>query len=74
MNVNIIETELNKLYKYEMDKYISECDHWKSMGYKIYRNSNGQHKVVAPIRAQQVDINNAFGGIFANIFSGDVGN
>ena len=44
--------ELNRLYIYETEKYIEECDHWKKMGYKIYRNPAGEHKVVAPPKVE----------------------
>ena len=65
--------ELNRLYIYETEKYIEECDHWKKMGYKIYRNPAGEHKVVEPpkyVEGEQVDLNTAFGGIFGQIFNG----
>lgn len=72
MNTEIIENKLNELYQSEINKYVSECEHWKRMGYKVYRNSEGQHKVIAPIKVE--NINTAFGGIFDEIFYGNVGN
>lgn len=73
MGVDVIIEELNRLYQYDMDKYLSECSDLKGFGYKIYRNSNGKHKIVAPIKdndVKTVDINQVFGGIFGDIFKG----
>ena len=75
MNTDTIAQELNRLYEFEVDKYIAECDHWKRMGYKIFRNSEGKHKVVEPpqpkyVEGKPVDLNTAFGGIFGEIFNG----
>lgn len=71
-NVDNIVTELDRLYIYDVDKYVDECKIWKQMGYKILRNSEGQHKVIEPARPDDAygdnDIYNAFGGIFGQIF------
>lgn len=66
MGIDTISQELDRLYKYEVDKYIAECDHWKKMGYKIYRNSSGVHKVVEPVKTSfsMNDFNDVFGDIF----------
>lgn len=76
INTTVIEEELNRLYQFEMDKYISECNKWKKLGYKIYRNSEGIHKVVANPQIKEreereklkdmlgEDIGNLFGNIF----------
>ena len=71
MEVEIIVEELDRLYQLDIDKYLSECETWKRYGYKIYRNSNGKHKVVKQNTTYDPsDIFDAFGGIFGNIFSG----
>ena len=76
MEINSIVQELDRLYEFEIEKYISECDCWKKMGYKIYRNSEGRHKVVAPPKTEhkydshgRPDINLMFEGTpFEDIF------
>ncbi len=75
MNVQAIEEELNRLYQYEIDKYVNECNIFKKAGFRIYRNSKGIHKVVPPAKKtkepfNKVDFNEAFGGIFGDIFGG----
>ncbi len=71
---DVIVAELDRLYEFEIDKYVKECDDLKRMGYKIYRNPDGKHKVVEPARSSDMygdnDIYNAFGGIFGQIFGG----
>lgn len=74
MRTDAIAQELNRLYEFEMDKYITECDHWKRMGYKIFRNSEGKHKVVEPpqpkyVEGEPVNLKDIFGGVFGDIFS-----
>jgi len=68
----VIEAELDRLYQFEIDKYVEECNTWKRYGYRIYRNPDGKHKVVEPARPNDMygdnDIFNAFGGIFGDIF------
>lgn len=83
MGVDVIIEELNRLYQYDMDKYLVECSDLKRFGYKIYRNPEGKHKVVEPVKKknkynfvtqddinQPFDINQLFGGIFGDIFKG----
>ena len=79
INIETITNELDRLYEFEIEKYISECDDLKKMGYKIYRNPAGKHKVVAPqSQANRYDsygqpindLNTMFGGIFGDIFGG----
>lgn len=48
MNIDNIVNELDRLYEFDTDKYVSECNYWKSKGYRIFRNSEGKHKVVVP--------------------------
>lgn len=70
MGINEIVLELNRLFITNPDKYKEECDYWKSKNYKIYRDNKGRHKVVEPVKAQDTTINEAFGGIFNQIFNG----
>lgn len=66
-NIKAIEDELNRLYEYEIDKYLDECNVLKKMGFKIYRNSDGVHKVVKSVRDS--DVRNFMNSIFGtNIF------
>ena len=66
-NIKAIEDELNRLYEYEIDKYLDECNVLKKMGFKIYRNSDGIHKVVKPVKNS--DVRDFINGIFGtNIF------
>lgn len=78
MGVQTIIDELNRLYAFDIDKYLKECDDLKRMGYKIYRNDSGQHKVVEPQRGvpkynpygRPVDnpLKDLFGDIFGGLF------
>lgn len=60
--------ELNRLYEFDIDKYVKECDDLKRMGYKIYRNSEGQHRIVEPKKSNTNIFPDGFGDIFNNIF------
>lgn len=80
MGVDTIAQELDRLYQFDMDKYISECNKWKKLGYKIYRNSEGKHKVVQSERVTQQrhddakrkifgdNLTSVFGDIFGGMF------
>lgn len=46
MNLDSLSGELDRLYQFEISEYISRCEELKKSGYKIYRDSTGQHKVV----------------------------
>ena len=71
MGVDTIANELNRLYQFDVDKYVSECNKWKKLGYRIYRNSEGQHKVVEPPKNMYTQMfGSEFGNIFADIFGG----
>lgn len=71
MGTDTIAEELDRLYEFEMDKYVTECDHWKKMGYKIYRNTKGQHKVVEPLKVKQMyNPNGTANADFVNMFAG----
>lgn len=75
MAVEVIVVELNKLYTTDKVKYDKEVNDFKAMGYKIYRNKEGQHKVVEPVR-QKNDIYSQmgmYGDVFKDIFGGVFG-
>ncbi len=46
MNLDSISQELDRLYEFEISKYIERCEEIKKSGLKVYRNSQGKHKVV----------------------------
>lgn len=56
-----IEKRLNHLYQTNPKEYIEHLNMIKGLGYKIYRNPKGIHKV-------KMDWSSAFGGVFTNIF------
>lgn len=61
------EAELNALYYLnDNNKYQAKLDEIKYMGFKVYRNSSGLHK----IKQSENYINEVFGGIFGEIFRG----
>lgn len=62
--VKHIEQELNRLYQYNWDEYNKRLDHYKSLGYRILRNYQGDHKV-----EYKPNLNEIFGGVFGDIFS-----
>ena len=45
MNLDSLADELDRLYEFEISKYIDRCDELKKSGFKIYRNEQGRHKV-----------------------------
>ena len=68
---DIVKEELDKLYLADKSKYETEVNTLKGIGYKIYRNSAGEHKVIDSPKKQD-DIYSAFSGIFGDIFKGGV--
>ena len=71
MSAEVFAEELDRLYEFEIEKYIKECDDLKRMGYKIYRNSEGKHKVIEPPKISKPDVSNMFVGTpFADYFGG----
>ncbi len=46
MNLDSYSQELDRLYEFEIEKYVARCAELKKSGLKILRNSNGKHKVV----------------------------
>lgn len=55
MNIDSVSQELDRLYQFEINQYITRCDELKKSGYKIYRNDNGQHKVVFSGQSSEQD-------------------
>ena len=47
MNLDSISQELDRLYVFEIEHYVARCNELKKSGFKVYRNSEGVHKVVA---------------------------
>ena len=63
-NEEIVQ-RLNHLYMTNADEYKKQVETLKGVGYRIFRNDKGQHKV---------DYNNnyfneVFGGVFGGLFS-----
>lgn len=66
MNIRQIEIDLDNAYWGHGDvKYDDKLSAIKGMGYKVFRNSEGRHKVKPP---ENVDIYSAFGEVFGDIF------
>lgn len=75
MNIEVIIAEFDRLYVENLSKYNQEVSDFKAMGYKIYRNDAGKHKVVEPVR-QNNDIYSQmgmYGDVFKDIFGGVFG-
>ena len=74
MAVDIIIRELNRLYIVDKYKYKTECDELKRMGYQIYRNSDGIHKVFAPEKPKdkKTEQKEAITSMLGEIFGTDV--
>ena len=76
LTVDSITDKLDRLYEFEIDKYIEECKALKKAGYKIYRNDKtGKHKIEEPSRQTNTysdtnaDAYNAFSKLYRNRFS-----
>lgn len=59
MNTQEIIDRLDRLYWIDMQGYIEYLNKIKQVGYKVYRNNKGQHKVES-----------IFGSIFDQILNG----
>ena len=57
-----IQNRLNTLYCTDPKEYMEHLNMLKGIGYRIFRNSKGKHKV-------EMDMATAFGGVFDNIFN-----
>ena len=61
----MVEIELNNAYwAHDNKAYKDKIDSYKTMGFKIYRDSNGNHKVV------KIDNNDYINNLFGDIFKG----
>ena len=58
-----IQNDLNRLYLSDPVQYKERLETIKGIGYKVFRNSKGQHRV-------QMNMSSAFGGVFDKIFNG----
>ena len=58
-----IQNDLNRLYLSDPVQYKERLETIKGIGYKVFRNSKGQHRV-------QMNMSSAFGGVFDKIFYG----
>ena len=59
-----IQNRLDTLFKGDRDKYLEHVETLKGVGYRVFRNSEGKHKVEYNTQYfQQV-----FGGTFKGIF------
>ena len=65
-SIEEIEARLNSLYFKNPKEYTEHVEMFKGMGFKVFRNSFGKHKV----QSNPNFINEAFGGIFKDIFGG----
>lgn len=72
MAVDVVINELNNLYQNDPYRYATECDDLKRMGYKIYRNKEGLHKVVEPKKQDKYSemFGAAMGDVFREMFGG----
>lgn len=64
--IDDIQNDLNKRYLNNPEEYLERVETLKGVGYKIYRNSKGQHKVTYNNKY----FNEVFGGAFGGIFNG----
>lgn len=61
MTAEEMAAKLNKLYWQDAEEYQRVLSYYKESGYKVLRNSQGQHKVEHALAS-------AFGGVFKEIF------
>ena len=61
MTAEEMAAKLNKLYWQDAEEYQRTLSYYKESGYKVLRNSQGQHKV-------EHALSSAFGGVFKEIF------
>ena len=59
-----IQNNLNEIYLNKPEEYLKRVETLKEVGYRIYRNSKGQHKVAY----NNNYFNEIFGGAFGGIF------
>lgn len=69
MNKSIeqMQQNLNLYYKNDLEKYNRELNDIKNIGFRIFRNQNGDHK----IQKNENYIYEVFGGVFGKIFKGE---
>lgn len=64
ISIKQMQSDLDFYYKVDFEKYSQKLSTIKSMGYKVYRNVNGEHI----IKRNENFIYEAFGGVFKKIF------
>lgn len=62
-----IEHKLNYLYAHGSVEYSEHLETVKELGYRVFRNSKGEHK----IQLGSDYLKEAFGGVFGNLFGGN---
>ena len=73
MNNRIVEIDLNNAYwAHDNKAYKEKVESVKAMGFRVFRDDNGNHKVQPT--GDSTSVYDAFGGIFGDIFSGKGGN
>ena len=61
-SIDQLRYDLNRLYQTDTNQYSEYLNMIKGLGYKVFRNDEGNHKI-------QIDISTAFGGVFNNVFN-----
>lgn len=61
-----IQNDLNKRYLNNPEEYLERVEVLKGVGYRILRNSKGQHRV----EYNNSYFNEIFGGVFGGLFNG----
>ena len=60
-----IVKKLNILYRGNQDEYLKHIETLKGVGYRVFRNEKGEHKVTY----NNQYLNEMFGGIFGGLFN-----
>lgn len=63
-DIKTIEEDLNRRYIQDQKEYAKRVETLKGVGYKIFRNSKGQHRV----EYNNDYFNEMFGGAFGDFF------
>ena len=58
--IHDIEKKLDKLYTTDLGQYIEHVKTIKGVGYKVFRNENGRHRV----KYDEEALKGFFGGVF----------
>ena len=63
-DIKTIEEDLNRRYFQDPEEYLERVDTLKGVGYRVLRNSKGQHRV----EYNNDYFNEMFGGAFGDLF------